>query len=44
MLSYVFSEAGKIKNTKLEFYDLKPSEFKESTISGLLCLKTHLLP
>lgn len=24
-----FSEVGKIKNTKLEFYDLKPSEFKD---------------
>lgn len=22
-------EAGKIKNSKLEFYDLKPSEFKD---------------
>lgn len=29
MLNYDFSEVLKIKNTKLEFYDLKPLEFKD---------------
>lgn len=41
MLNYDFSEVRKIKNTKLEFYDLKPLEFKD--LKRINCQQTLVL-